>query len=239
MKYNLIEKTEDYLVVNKPAGLLVHGAPKKEGVETLAGQLVADFPEIAKVGEDPARTGIVHRLDWPVSGLMVIARTQAGFDDLKAQFSARRVNKYYLGLAYGQIKADEGLIDLLIKRSAKGNKMSARAKTFKKEAATDGRPAVTEFQTVKRYINYTLLRIRPKTGRTHQIRCHLAAYGHPLVGDDLYGTNKTKAKNKKIGLGRIFLAATELGFRDRHNAEKHYQIELPAELEEFLKTRAK
>ena len=237
-KYELIDKTEDYIVLNKPAGLLVHGAPHL-AEPTLADQLLSDWPELAGIGEDPLRPGIMHRLDRSVSGLMVVARTQAGFFHLKNQFQERTVKKYYIALVYGRIDRDGDEIDFPIERSAKGNKMAAKPKTVKGEKNAAGREAITAFKVIKPYINYTLLEVRIKTGRTHQIRVHLAAYGHPLVGDDLYGTKKTKIKNAKLALGRVFLVSHRLEFTDLQGEKKSYNIDLPGSLQKFLSEEVK
>ncbi len=235
MKYHLIEANEEFLVINKPSGLLVHGAPHiKDQPETLANQLLADYPEIARVGEDPDRPGLMHRLDMLVSGLMVVARTQASFDHLKSQFKSRTVTKLYTALVYGSVDADEGEIDFLIQRSSKGHKMAALPKTVKGETNPLGRRAITEFCVRRHFINYTLLEIKIRTGRTHQIRTHLSAYGYPVVGDDLYGTKKTRIKNKKLELGRIFLVAHHLEFDDLDGKRRSYTIDLPDELTDFL-----
>jgi len=102
-------------------------------------------------------------------------------------------------------------------------------------AQEESREAITEFNVIKRYINYTLLEVKIKTGRTHQIRVHLYAYGHPLLGDPLYFTKKTKVRNQKINLGRIFLVASELSFKDLNKEKQTFNIELPTELSNFLK----
>jgi 23S rRNA pseudouridine1911/1915/1917 synthase len=214
---------------------LTHGAPHiKE--DSLIEQIIVDFPDIAKVGEDPARPGIMHRLDKAASGLLVIARTADSFDNLKRQFQARTVTKQYIALAYGQFDTEYGDIDFPIARSAQGHKMAALPLTKKGEDNDDGRNAHTEFDVIKQYINYTLLKVVIKTGRTHQIRVHMAAYGRPLVGDDLYATKKTKVKNQKNNLGRIFLHAEKLEFDDLSGTRQKYELELPKELKEFLKT---
>lgn len=238
MNLKIIDKTKDYLIINKPAGLIVHGAPHiKE--PTLIEGLIKKYSKIKKVGDDPARPGIVHRLDKLVSGLMIIACTNESFDNLKKQFQKRTVAKYYTALVYGQIEADEGRIDFPIYRSKGGYKMVALPKTVKREKNPLGRTALSEFEIMKRYINYTFLKVRIKTGRTHQIRCHLAAFGHPVVGDDLYGTNKTRLKNKKLGLNRIFLHAHRLEFDNLRGERKKYKLELPDELTDLLNTKIK
>ncbi len=234
IKYKKIFEDKNFLVINKPAGLLVHGADHiKE--PTLADQLLKKYPELIKIGEDPIRPGIMHRLDKQVSGLMVITKTQAYFDHLKKQFQDRTIIKIYTALVYGKIEKDEDEINFPIQRSSKGHKMAALPFTTKGKFTEEGRQAITEFEVIKRFINYTLLKVKIKTGRTHQIRVHLSAYGHPVVGDDLYSTKKTREKNKKLNLGRIFLVATKLSFTDLDKEQKTFIIELPEELKNFLK----
>lgn len=235
MQYKKIYENQDYLVINKPPGLLTHGADHiKE--PTLVDQLLKNCPETAKVGEDPSRPGIMHRLDRLVSGLLVIAKTQEAFDSLKKQFQTRTIKKYYTALVYGQIAKDEDEINFPIQRSSKGHKMAALPLTRKGELHDEGRHAVTNFFVTKRFINYTLLKVRLKTGRTHQIRVHLSAYGHPVVGDDLYSTKKTRVKNKKLSLDRLWLVADQLAFTDLRGEVKKFTIELPEELKLFLLT---
>lgn len=229
-KIKIIHETDEFLVINKPAGLAAHGTTNY----TLADWLKEKYPAIARVGEDPERPGIVHRLDKDVSGLMVIAKTQAAFNDLKKQFQNRTIKKEYTALVYGKIQKDGATINFPIKRSRQGYKMAALPATIKGEPAEAGRLAETEFRVLKRLINYTLLKIKIKTGRTHQIRVHLSAYGHPIVGDDIYSTAKTRVLNKKLGLGRIFLIADRLSFADLTKHRQDYKIGLTEELKNFL-----
>ena len=233
MNYQEIYVSRDYLVINKQAGLLTHGAKHLDDTN-LADELLARYPEIARVGDDPFRPGIIHRLDKLASGLLVVARQQACFDSLKLQFQNRTIVKKYTALVFGKIDQAEDEITFPIQRSSVGYKMAALPKTVKGAANISGRQAISEFVVLKRFINYTLLKVRIKTGRTHQIRVHLSAYGHPLVGDDLYGTKKTKVKNAKLNLGRIFLVADYLEFKDLQGKKQSFQIELPEELKTFL-----
>lgn len=230
-KIKIINETAEFLVINKPAELTVHGLANY----TLTDWLMEQYPKIKQVGDDPERPGIVHRLDKNVSGLMVIAKTQAAFDNLKKQFQNRTITKEYTALVYGKIEKDGALINFPIKRARAGYKMAALPATVKGEPTEAGRLAETEFQVKQRLINYTLLKIKIKTGRTHQIRVHLAAYDHPLVGDDTYSTAKTRAQNKKLDLGRIFLVADYLSFADLANNRQNYKISLTHELKNILK----
>ncbi len=238
LKKIIIEDNDEFMVINKPAGIVAHGSAdlsgsgalpdeEKSGQISLISLIVKKYPEISSVGEDPARPGIVHRLDKDVSGVMVIAKNQASFLNLKSQFKRRETKKTYLALVYGRVEKDRGNITFPIERSREG-KMAARP------ANQPGKPALTDFTVIKRFINYTLLSARPKTGRTHQIRCHLAAYGNPIAGDNLYSTKETREKNKKLDLGRIFLVAVKLEFKNLAGEKLSFSAPLPDNLKKIL-----
>lgn len=230
-KPEVIDETDEFLVINKPAGLIAHGTAGN----TLADWLKVKYPKIKSVGDDSDRPGIVHRLDKDVSGLMVIAKTQASFDLLKNQFQNRTITKEYTALVHGKIERFAATINFPIKRARQGYKMAAIPETEKGRPTASGRLAETEFKIIARLVNYTLLKVKIKTGRTHQIRVHLAAYGHPVVGDKIYGTAKTREKNKKLGLNRIFLIADHLGFTGLTGEKKDFRIDLTDELKNILK----
>jgi len=230
----IIKKTDEYYIINKPANLITHSAPQIKQ-KTLSDILMEDFLELKKVGDDPYRPGIVHRLDKEASGLMVIPRTQDSFDNIKKQFQNRTIQKTYTALVYGKIDRLYDDINFPIKRSTQNGKMVALPETVKKEKNKQGRQAISQFTVIKNFINFTLLEVKIKTGRTHQIRVHLSAYGHPIVGDNLYSTKKTREKNKKINLNRIFLVANKIKFKNLKEEEKEYNIKLPNELLEILK----
>lgn len=253
MKFNMPEieiiyEDKNYLVINKPSDLIVHGAPGIKD-KTLVDWLLKKYPEMENVGEDKTRPGIVHRLDKDVSGLMVIAKTNEAFFDLKEQFQKRDINKEYLALVHGQIDKDYDEIKFAIKRAKQGYKMAAlplnvddllvrKSPKSRDRGNIDGffkaRPAITHFKVLKRYINFTYVEVKIETGRTHQIRVHFFAYGHPLVGDNLYYTKKSKEKNKKVGLDRVFLVASKLSFTNLEGEEKKFSINLPKKLESFF-----
>ncbi|MFA6550913.1 MAG: RluA family pseudouridine synthase [Patescibacteria group bacterium] len=254
-RFETIAETDDYLVINKPAGLIVHGG-NSITEPTLTDALEKKYPDLRKIGDDPTRPGIVHRLDKEASGLLVVAKTNAMFDALKQQFKNRLIKKTYAALVYGNIIKDADEINFSIARSAQGYRMSALprsgAEFIKKIQAGGlprrspesralgagtkaGRAAITEFTVTEHFINYTLLSVTIKTGRTHQIRVHLAAYNHPLVGDTLYGTRRTKELNKKLGLNRIWLHAQTLGFSDLRGEWQEFNSEVPKELKEIMK----
>lgn len=258
MDIQILEENNDYLIINKPAGLIVHGGPHINE-KTLVDWLLKKYPKIKEVGEDPYRPGIVHRLDKEASGLMIIVKNNKAFNYFKNQFKKRKVKKEYLILAFGKIEKDEGIIDFPINRSSGGHKMAAIPKSIKNfndseealddknsfnnisnrsqgnvKALEESREAITEFVVLKRYVNFTLLQIKMKTGRTHQIRVHFSAYGHPLLGDNLYGHKKTKIKNAKLNIGRIFLMANKLKFTDPSGEKKEFEIDLSDDLKEVL-----
>ncbi|MFH1412484.1 MAG: RluA family pseudouridine synthase [bacterium] len=226
-KIEIVAETDDYLVINKPSGLIVHPIDDPS-LYTLIDWLLEHYPQVSRVGDDLIRPGIVHRLDKEASGLMVIAKNQTAFDDLKGQFKARTVIKHYQALVYGQLSKDSDVIEFPINRSKSG-KMTA------KPAKEIGKIAITEFTVIKKFINYTLLEVKIKTGRTHQIRVHLLAYNHPVVGDNLYSTKVSREKNKKLGLNRIFLISSKLAFSDLSGKLQTFEINLPQELKQVLK----
>lgn len=223
---HIISDQSDYLVVNKPAGLLVHPAPTTNE-PTLVDWLLQKYPGMNKIGEDPLRPGIVHRLDRDVSGLLVVAKTQDMFDRLKSQFKTRKIKKEYTALVYGAPAKDSGEINFNIDRSETADHKMAAVP----EHENRGRKAVTAFEVVKRFANYTLLTAKPQTGRTHQIRVHLNAFGLPIVGDTIYKPKKLKTK---IKMNRIFLHAQYLGFYNLDNTWSDYQTPLPSGLQEII-----
>jgi 23S rRNA pseudouridine1911/1915/1917 synthase len=195
----VVHEDADVVVVDKPPGLVVHpGAGHSDG--TLVNGLVARYPEIAGVG-DPGRPGIVHRLDRDTSGLLAVARSATAYEALTAALAERRVTRAYLALVHGLPDADEGLVDAPVGRSTRDKtRMSVSAR---------GREARTRYAVEARYPDrgVTLLRCTLETGRTHQIRVHLEAIGHPVVGDERYG-----GERGDVRAPRVFLHATHLAF---------------------------
>ncbi|MFA5133424.1 MAG: RluA family pseudouridine synthase [Patescibacteria group bacterium] len=222
-KYKLVFECDDYLIIEKPAGVLTHS----DGIDLgLADAIIKDYPEIKKIG-DKGRWGIVHRLDKDVSGLLVVARTKKFFEYIKKQFSERLIKKIYLALVYGEVPRDEETLEFSIARSSEGGKMAARPKDDE-----DSREAKTHIQVLKKFKNYTYLEVQIFTGRTHQIRAHLLAYGYPVVGDNLYRLRRQRVKNP--GCERLFLHSHKLGFNNMEGKFVEYKSKLPKELNEVL-----
>lgn len=226
-KIKIIAKEPNFWIIEKPAGLLVHPTEKNE-TDTLVDWLVNKCPELKKIGENPARAGIVHRLDKEVSGLMIVPTTQTSFDYFKQQFKDHTITKKYQALVHGEIERPEQEINFPISRSNTKTGLFA-AHPAKQEGETNliGKKALTYFKVLAKYKNYTLLEVEIFTGRTHQIRVHLLAYGHPIVGDKLYKTRKQKATDLT---DRIFLHATQLSFVGPNHQTYNFTSPLPKSL---------
>jgi 23S rRNA pseudouridine1911/1915/1917 synthase len=220
--FPVVHADDDVVIVVKPAGLVVHpGAGHETG--TLAAGLLHRFPEIAAVG-DPMRPGIVHRLDRDTSGLMVVARSARAYDALTAALAAREVERRYLALAWGRFDARRGTIDAPIGRSA-----TRRTRMAVREAGKDAR---TGYEVLTQFDHpvCALVECRLETGRTHQIRVHLAAIGHPVVGDGTYGGDRNPLRP-----GRPFLHAYTLALVHPATGERlEFSDPLPPELMSVL-----
>lgn len=216
-------------VVEKPSGLLTHPIESREE-PTLVHHLLARYPAIRSVGEDPLRPGIVHRLDRDVSGLLLVAKTPEAFATLKEQFQRQEIQKEYAAIVYGAFAQPRGTITLAIGRS-KGH----RAKMAGRPPGSQGRAAITHYEVLAATPDYSFLAVRPKTGRMHQIRVHLSAVGHPIVGDSLY--RRRDLPGKKVS--RMLLHARRIGFRDRAGTWQEVESFLPKEFEDFLAAKFK
>jgi 23S rRNA pseudouridine1911/1915/1917 synthase len=216
----VVYEDEDLVVVDKPAHLVVHPAPgHKSG--TLANALLARYPDLP-VDED-GRPGIVHRLDKDTSGLLIVAKSEPARRHLQAQFKEGQVNKVYLALVEGEVEPSSGIIDAPIGRDARSRKRMA-------VASRGGRQAITEYLVLEHLKGFTLLEVRPRTGRTHQVRVHLAFVRHPVVGDRAYGR-----REQRLEIGRQFLHAYRLGFcLPSSGRQVELVSELPSDLEAVL-----
>lgn len=243
---NVIYEDVDMAVLDKPAGVAVHPAapegqtsPHKVGraprEKTLVDEIIARWPEAKNVGEDPVRPGIVHRLDKETSGVMLVAKTQAGFLWLKQQFQERKVIKKYFALVAGKMPQASGVIAKPIGRSRKFGKFTTKLhKNLSRERINKAREATTKWRVLKEFESCALLELEPETGRTHQLRVHLAAIGHPVIGDALYG-GKASQKYRELLGNRHFLHASSLELTLPSGARFNVESELPQELQNFLK----
>jgi 23S rRNA pseudouridine1911/1915/1917 synthase len=226
---NVVFEDEDLLVVNKPAGMVVHvGAGVKSG--TLVNALLHHAVTLSS-GGDVSRPGIVHRLDKMTSGLVVVAKNDVTHRQLAEQFKSRTVHKTYILLVHGKVGSDQGQISKPVGRDPV-------RRTRMKVGGLRPRDSLTRYEVVRRFPAFTLLAARPETGRTHQIRVHFAALGHPIVGDTTYGApGKLRFADREVPtLWRTFLHAGSLEFEHpRLHRALSFSAPLPSELEEFLR----
>jgi 23S rRNA pseudouridine1911/1915/1917 synthase len=218
---DVLYEDADVIAINKPAGMVVHsGAGQHSG--TLVNAVLHRFEKVSSVGGD-LRPGIVHRLDRFTSGVILVARTDTAHRHLAEQFASREVEKIYVALVHGGVKTDQGSMTTPIARDpVRRVRMTARL--------ASGRQALTSYQVLKRFEGFTLLEVKIGTGRTHQIRVHLASIRHPVVGDKLYGAPAGV-------LGRYFLHARQISFNSPSNGDRiTVQAQLPPDLEHYLET---
>jgi 23S rRNA pseudouridine1911/1915/1917 synthase len=232
---DIVYEDEEIIVVNKPAGMVTHpGAGAASG--TLANGLVY---YLNRIGRQPprrggaSRPGIVHRLDVGTSGLIVVAKTDRAHLNLAEQFESRSVMKAYTAMVYGVVRGDSGKIEAPVGRDPRNR--------VKMAVTRDGRQATTLYRVVERFDEFTLLDLEIKTGRTHQIRVHLAHIKHPVVADSTYGAGRANSiKSAKLRaavarLGRPFLHAARLGFTHPATGEgMEFTAQIPTELRAFL-----
>jgi 23S rRNA pseudouridine1911/1915/1917 synthase len=224
--FTVVYEDADVLVVDKPSDVVVHPGTGSH-TKTLVQGLLHRYPELSElaVGDRELRPGIVHRIDKGTSGLLMVARTRFATDALIQQLSAHTVERRYLALAWGRFEARAGMIDAPIGRS--------NADPTKMTVSAAGRESITQYEIQETFEHpepVTLVRCELETGRTHQIRVHLAAINHPVVGDPTYGGAK-----KSLPVGRPFLHAQTLGFEHPVTGEQmRFSSELPADLQAVL-----
>lgn len=215
---NIVFEDNDVIVLDKPAGLTVHPAPS-HARHTLVNALLAHYPGLSQWG-DTQRPGIVHRLDKDTSGLIIIAKNDSAYKNLTAQFKSRNVKKGYLVLVKGKLEPSRGIIEAPIGRHPTQRKKMA--------IVEEGKPSRTKYRVIKYLDGFTLAEVTPETGRTHQIRVHLAAIGHPVVGDSVYGVKSDYVK-------RQFLHAYKLGFYlPASDDYREFVSDLPEDLKSAL-----
>ncbi len=223
IEFEVIDEQPDFLVINKPMGLVVHpGSGHLDG--TLVNGLVARYPEIKKVGEDVLRPGIVHRLDKETAGVMLVARPPAGYDHLKAQFKERQVEKTYLALLEGALEKEQGVIEGFMKRSESTPVKRELIDDEEDEVppkprlggAKEGKFSKTVYRVLKKTAGCTLVEAKPQTGRMHQLRVHFATIKYPIVGDSLYG--------RRDQAGPLMLLAWKIRFQDLGGTWREYEV---------------
>jgi 23S rRNA pseudouridine1911/1915/1917 synthase len=218
---------QDLAVIEKPAGIVVHpGSGVKTG--TVVHGLLFHFQNLSTAG-GPSRPGVVHRLDKNTSGLLIVAKNNVAHARLSKAFQDRAIQKTYQALVHGRPSQEAGIIDLLVSRHP-------HVRTKMAAGRSRGRSAHTEYRLLEHFRGFSLLEVRIKTGRTHQIRVHLSAIGHPVVGDNVYGERSYKEFAKKFGqLNRYFLHASALRFTHPTTGEPlEFHSPLPLELQKLL-----
>ncbi len=211
----IVFQNDELLIVDKPAGLLVH--PTATSNEAA----VSHFAALHTSDDDKDRPGIVHRLDRETSGLLILAKTKLAQQYLQSLFKGHLIHKTYVALVVGHLRPEEAVIDLPIGRSLRN--------PAKRAVNPIGRHARTHYRVLREWPGYSLVELKPETGRTHQLRVHLAHIGHPIIGDTFYGD-----KRQHLGLTRQFLHAQALNFEDSSGTKVEVASDLPAELQMVL-----
>ncbi len=242
MTIPILYEDTDILAVNKPAGIMVHGDGKSAD-PTLADWVAEHYPQTAGVGEAITlasgevieRPGIVHRLDKDTSGVLLVAKTQAGFDALKRQFQEGGIKKTYQAIVYGSFKERAGIIDTPIGRSKNDFRLRSAggsARGLVREARTEYVVVAEADRTADKQGRYALVEVRPKTGRTHQIRVHMRSIGHPVVCDALYARSYACPKD----VGRLALHAFAIEFVPVGGEQVRVEAPLPEDLRTAIAT---
>lgn len=235
MKINILYEDRDMLAIDKPAGIAVHSDGKTKG-KTIADWILKNYPKMENVGEPSMyqgkvikRPGIVHRLDKDTSGVLVLAKNQKTYEFLKNQFKEREVKKVYHTVVSGFMREDRGVINKPIGRSPN----DFRKRLAGRGARGELREAVTEYRVLKRFeeksVKFTYLEVRPKTGRTHQIRVHMKFLNHPVVCDELYNPGKPAP----VGFTRLALHSKSIELKNLKGETLKIEAPLPKEFEKL------
>ncbi|MFP4357023.1 MAG: RluA family pseudouridine synthase [Puniceicoccaceae bacterium] len=224
---DVLWEDEFLLVVNKASGMVVHpgnGGEEDTVVNAVLHRCGRALPDLG----DPLRPGIVHRLDKETSGVLVIAKSKAAGESLQEQFRSRKTEKRYLALVQGVPPAGEGTVDLALGRHP--------VRRMRRAPVSDGKPAVSHWNLVHESPEgWSLLRVRIETGRTHQIRVHLASLGLPVLGDTLYGYRRSRSSGKAAGIRRVMLHAHRLGLDHPASAIRmEWEAPVPPDFDDFL-----
>jgi len=220
LNLDIVYEDQDVAVVNKPSGMVVHPS-LGHGRGTLVNGIMYAVKDLSGINGE-RRPGIVHRIDKDTSGLLMVAKNDKAHESLSEQLKAKTVKREYVALVHGVIDHNLGKIDAPIGRDAKDR--------MRYEVVENGKAAVTHFEVLQRFIDYTLVKCRLETGRTHQIRVHMRYIGHSLVGDPLYGPRKTF----KSQFGQ-FLHAKSIGFDHPNTGElMEFESDLPVEFTDYL-----
>lgn len=227
----VVEENAHFIAINKPAGVQVHPSyARRSG--TVVDWIREQHTEISPIGEDPKRPGIVHRLDKDTSGVMLIARTQDTFLALKNVFAERKAQKRYIAVAHGVFRDKNGIINAPIARSTNFRKqVIVRGNSIKYKGTA--REALTEYRVIDQQGTFAVVEARPRTGRMHQIRVHLASIGHPIVGDTLYAFKSTPAFPN---VTRQLLHARAISF-ELFGTTHHISTPLPHDIEKITKAK--
>lgn len=227
--FSILFQNEDFAIIEKPAGISVHPSAK-ELSRTLVNGLLAKFPNIKNVGEDPTRPGIVHRLDKFTSGLLIIALNRQSFDFFKKKFKNRTIQKKYIAVCHGKFKQKEGCVDSFVGKSRSNPTKQSTSKNPAK--LINPKEAQTAYLVLKEGLDKSLVELSPKTGRKHQIRVHMHSLDHPLAGDFLYENKIVQKENKSFP--RFFLHASQIEFSDQKGIPQKFVSSPPAEFEKIL-----
>ncbi len=226
IEFGVVFEDDSIIVINKPSGLVVHpGSGTTNG--TLVNGLAAQFPDLREVG-DPIRLGLVHRLDKGTSGLLIVARTSEALENLKFQMQQRQVHRQYFAIVQGHLKSNKGVVDAPLGRDPKN--------PLKRAVHQSGKDARTHYEIVQKLespFKISTLSCRLETGRTHQIRVHLAAIGHPVLGDELYGGRTSFNLNNRLALHAEMLTFSHPKTNNRINFESPIPNELVSIKETF------